>query len=62
MGRGLIPYPLSAARLSLTFFVFGWRGLQFRHRKTLTEEARQEGETIWWVRIGPLQLSYARAL
>lgn len=58
----MVSYPLSAATLSLRFFVFGWNALHFRHRRDLTEAAREAGEPIWWLRVGPFQLSYARAL
>jgi hypothetical protein len=58
----MIPYPLRATAFSLRFFVFGWNALHFRYRNDLTEAARESGETIWWLRVGPVQLSYARAL
>lgn len=61
MRRRVIPYPLSAARLSLDFapFVF-WAKPQWRHRKHLTETAKRDGERIWWARWLWFQVSYSR--
>lgn len=57
-----IPYPLRAARISLTFNPFGFWWPSFTHRKDLSEAARREGETIWWARFAWLQISYSRFL
>lgn len=57
----LIPYPLRAASISVRFIPFGWNAMHF-HRRQLTEFAKEQGETQWWLRVGPLQISYARML
>lgn len=57
----MIPYPLRAARLSLDVNLFGfWWKPQFVHRDRLTESARANGETIWWMRWAWFQISYSR--
>ncbi len=33
---------------------------QFVHRHDLTEAAREEGATIWWLRWGFFQINYRR--
>jgi len=55
-----IPYPLRAARISLTLNPFGFWKPSFTHRKDLSEVARREGEIIWWVRFAWFQISYSR--
>lgn len=59
----LIPYPLSAARISLDFgpFCFWWKPT-FTWRRNLSERAKADGETIWWARWLFFQISYARFL
>lgn len=57
-----IPYPLRAARLSLTLNPFGFWKPSFTHRKTLPEAARASGETIWWARFAWFEISYSRFL
>lgn len=57
-----IPYPLRAARISLCFAPFGFWKPSFVHRKTLTEAARANGETIWRARFAWFQISYSRML
>lgn len=56
-----IPYPLRAASISLTFvpFTFWWPSFV---QPYLTEAARANGETIWWVRFAWFQISYSRML
>jgi hypothetical protein len=57
----VIKYPLSSAKISVDVMPFGfWFVPQFRHRRTLTEEARQQGERIWWLRWAWFQVSYSR--
>lgn len=55
----LIPYPLSAASISVRFIPFGWSALHF-HKQNLTQQARETGETLWYLRVGPIQISYNR--
>jgi hypothetical protein len=57
----LIPYPLRAVSINVRFIPFGWNELHFRKRE-LNEFAKEQGETQWWLRIGPIQVSYARML
>lgn len=57
----MIPYPLRSASLVIRIIPFGWRAL-YLHKRDLTEFAKQQGETIWWLRIGPIQVSYNRML
>lgn len=57
-----IPYPLRAARISLTFVPFTFWMPSWTHRKWLTEKARSNGETIWWARFAWFQISYERSL
>lgn len=57
----LIPYPLSAAKLSLEIQPFGfWLLPSFRWRRDLTEVAKEQGEAIWWLRWAWFQVSYSR--
>jgi len=60
----LIPYPLNAFQLRLAFHpftIFGGSWFWFVNRNsTLSENAKREGRSIWWLRIGPFTLSYAR--
>ena len=57
----MIPYPLRAARITLSFMPFGfWWKPEYTHRSTMTEQARADGETIWWVRWAWFQISYSR--
>jgi hypothetical protein len=57
-----IPYPLRAARISFAFAPFTFWKPSFTHRKSLTEKARANGETIWWARFAWFQISYSRML
>lgn len=56
-----LPYPMRAAKISLDLnpFHFWWKP-SFMHRKSLTEAARANGETIWWGRWAWFQISYSR--
>lgn len=57
----ILPYPLRAAKISIDIQPFGfWLRPSFVHRKTLTEQARESGETIWFVRWAFFQISYSR--
>jgi hypothetical protein len=56
-----IPYPLRAMRISLAFTPFSWWNLRF-HKRELTEFAKAQAETQWWLNVGPFQLSYGRLL
>lgn len=59
--RRLIPYPLRAAKLTLSIQPFGfWWRPEFTHRRTMNESARENGETIWWARWAWFQISYSR--
>jgi len=55
------PYPLRATRIALEFQPFGlWLLPEFRYRSSLTEQAKADGETIWWARWLWFQISYGR--
>lgn len=58
-----IPYPLRATKLSLDFgpFCFWWRP-HFTWRRNLSDRAKAEGETIWWLRWLWFQISFSRWL
>ena len=62
----LIKYPLSAMRISLAFHpfsVFGGTWFDYVNRnESLSENAKADGTTIWWLRFGPFTLSYGRML
>jgi hypothetical protein len=60
--KNLIPYPLRAARLSISIMPFGFWMLSFVHQRNLTEQAKRDGETIWWIRFAWFQISYSRWL
>ncbi len=54
-----IPYPLRAAKISISLRIFGFWWPSFTKRE-LTEFAKEQGETIWWVRFAWFQISYGR--
>ncbi len=59
----LIPYPLGAARIniSLKLNIFNpWLIPDFTWKRDLTEQAKANGETIWWARWLYFQISYSR--
>lgn len=60
--RRRIPYPMRSAIFSLEFAPFTFWRPSFTHRKTMTEAARANGETIWWARFAWFQISYSRML
>lgn len=56
-----IPYPLRSVRIALEIIPFGfWLIPEWKYRKTLTEAAKADGETIWWIRWTWFQISYGR--
>jgi hypothetical protein len=58
-----IPYPLRALKLSLDINPFGfWWKPTWTHRRGLSEEARENGETIAWARWLWFQVSVGRWL
>jgi len=61
-----IPYPLRSLRLSLAFHpfsIFGGTWFDYVNKSaTLTEAAKADGGTVWWLRLGPFTLSYGRML
>lgn len=62
-GWRLIPYPLRAARLNLSLkfnLLDPWLLPQFTWKRNLTEQAKKDGETIWWARWLYFQVSYSR--
>ena len=61
MSTPTIPYPLRAMSLSFCVHPFSW-GLHYHYRRGLKESARCDGQTLWWVRIGCLTISYGRML
>jgi hypothetical protein len=59
--RKRVPYPLRAAKISVDFMPFGfWWRPNFCHRRTMTEQYREQGETIWWARWAWFQIRYSR--
>jgi hypothetical protein len=59
----IIPYPLRAARFSISVAPFGfWLKPRFHHKRDLTEAARADGVTIWWARWAWFQIEYSRWL
>lgn len=55
-----VPYPLRAAKLSISFTLFPWWRPFFQWNRRLTEAAKREGTPIWYVRWLFIQISYAR--
>ena len=56
-----IPYPLRAMRISVDLHPFGfWIKPEFVYKKDLTERAKVDGATIWWVRWAWFQISFGR--
>jgi len=60
MFERMCPYPLRAARLSISFTLFPWLRPQAHWSRNLTESAKRDGETIWYVRWLWVQISYSR--
>lgn len=61
--KRILPYPLRAARINIAIMPFGfWWKPVFVHRKSLTEAAKADGETIWWFNFAWFQISYGRWL
>lgn len=56
----IIPYPLRAAKISLSINPFNFWWPRFAWKKELTELAKQQGATIWWIRFAWFQFSYGR--
>lgn len=56
----LIPYPLRAARISLSLCPFGFWWKPEAHKRPMTESAKQEGALIWWCRWAWFQIEYSR--
>lgn len=60
MGK-IIPYPLRAMKISIELNPFGfWLKPTFFRKKSLTEAAKRDGDTIWWARWAWFQISYSR--
>lgn len=57
-----VPYPLRAAKVSIDFTLFPWWKPEFHYKKELTEEAKRNGSTIWYVRWLWVQVSFSRWL
>lgn len=63
MGKRLIPYPLCAAKISISIAPFGfWWRPRFVHHNKMPESRRENGETIWFARWAWFQISYGRWL
>jgi hypothetical protein len=61
MATKAIPYPLRAMKISLDIAPFAfWFVPTFRHRRALTETAREAGQCIWYARWLWFQISYSR--
>ena len=55
----MVPYPLRAAKLSLSIgFAMWWP--QFVFKRDLTELAKEQGATIWYLRIAFFQIEFQR--
>lgn len=52
---------IRTACFSLAFHPFCW-GLHFVHKADLTEFAKEQAVTIWWLRVACFTLSYHRML
>lgn len=55
-----IPYPIRAAKLSIEFTLFPWWKPRFHHNSRLTEDEKQLGITIWYMRWLWVQIAYSR--
>jgi hypothetical protein len=56
-----LPYPLRATKISLAMNPFGfWLKPEFTWKRDLSEFAKQQGATIWWVRWAWFQISFSR--
>lgn len=61
MIKNPIPYPLRAARPSLSLNPFGfWFVPRFHWHRDMTEAAKRDGNTIWWARWTWFQISFSR--
>lgn len=59
--RNPVPYPLRATRISLEINPFGfWLKPRFHWRRSLTEAAKADGNSIWWARWLWFQVSFGR--
>jgi hypothetical protein len=62
----IVPYPSRAMRLSLDFHPFtvlGGTWFDYVNRNlTMSEQSKKDGDTIWWVRLGPFTLAYGRMM
>lgn len=56
----ILPYPMRAARIAIEIMPFGFWLRPRWHRRKLTEAAKEQGETIWYVRWAWFQVSYSR--
>lgn len=56
----LIPYPLRAARISLSIRPFGFWLIPEFVQADVTEQQKKRGETIWWARWAWFQVSFSR--
>lgn len=56
----LIPYPLRAAKVAVEFAPFSWWLKPQWQKRSLTEPAKEAGETIWYARWLCVQISYSR--
>ena len=63
IAKRIIPYPLRAARISISIMPFGfWWKPVFVHKSQLTEKAKADGATVWWFNFAWFQISYSRWL
>ena len=66
MVRSLVPYPLRAMRLEVAFHPFTVLGGTWfdwvNRNRTMSDQDKRNGETIWWLRLGPITVSYGRML
>jgi len=56
-----VPYPLRAMKISIDINLFGfWWKPSFTNRNDLSEDAKEQGHSIWWFRWLWFQISYGR--
>jgi len=55
-----VPYPLRAARITVSFILFPWIKPSFNYNKEMPEQARRGGDTIWYARWLWVQIAYSR--
>jgi len=55
-----VPYPLRAIRISLSISPFSFWRPSITNNCHISEQAKKDGDTIWYIRFAWFQLSYSR--